>query len=108
MSHKSDDNCVNELIEEVVSHLTATWPGLLQEWQADLKAMDRRERAVALVTRDCNECGTQVRVGAIMNPLSPNRPAGDRAYCAHCKKVTHSPVVAVHGLRITDTDEEAA
>lgn len=104
----SDTQKVNEerLMSELDTHLKSVWPQIMKEWQDSTKAIDPRKKAIALVTRDCDECGTRVRVGAIMNRLSPNRPAGDRAYCACCKKVTHSPIVEVRGLVVTDTEDD--
>lgn len=96
-----------DLFTELDEYLKSVWPQIMHEWQESTKAIDPKKKAVALVTRDCDECGTRVRVGAIMNRLSPTRPAGDRAYCASCKHVTQSPIVEVRGLVITD-DEDAA
>lgn len=105
-----DTGKVNEeqLMSELDLHLKSVWPQIMKDWQDSTKAIDPKKKAIALVTRDCEECGTRVRVGAIMNRLSPTRPAGDRAYCACCKKVTDSPVVEVRGLAITDSEEDDA
>ncbi len=93
-------------MREVDDHLKAVWPEVMREWQDSTKAIDPRKKGIALVTRDCDDCGTRVRVGAIMNRLSPSRPAGDRAYCARCKKVTQSPVVEVRGLVVKEGAED--
>jgi hypothetical protein len=98
----SEHDTFQELVREVSDHLNEAWPMVLQDWQEQVKAIDPKKRAVALVTRDCAECGTRVRVGAVMNRLSPHRPSGDRAFCATCRTVTHSPIVEVEGLAITD------
>lgn len=106
MSEETRRELESALFAEVDTYLSDAWPTIMQEWQESIKHVDPRKRSIALVTRTCNECGTKVRVGAIMNRLSPNRPAGDRAYCAHCKKVTDSPIVEVRGLAITDVEED--
>ncbi len=98
---RSDEELVLHAADE---HLQSVWSQVMEEWQATTRHPGRRRR-VALVTRDCSECGTRVRVGALISPLSPRRPAGDRAYCASCRRVTHSPVVEVRGLVITDDEE---
>lgn len=67
---------------------------------------DSKKGTIALVTRDCKECETRVHVGVLTSPSSPNRPAGERAYCATCKKVTLSPVVALRGLLGEDEDSD--
>lgn len=103
---KFDETDHQDLFLDVSEHLEAVWPEVMRDWQAATRDLPPGKRAVALVTRDCWDCGTRVRVGAVMHPLSPTRPAGDRAYCAACKQVTHSPVVEVRGLHITDDQTE--
>jgi hypothetical protein len=104
----SDTQKVNEelLLADVDKHLKSVWPVIMHEWKESVKHLNKKERAIALITRDCSECGTRVRVGAVMNRLSPERPAGDRAFCAKCKCVTDSPIVEVRGLAITDSGDD--
>jgi hypothetical protein len=77
---------------------------VMKDWQESFKGEHSGDKTIALVTRDCTECETRVRVGAIISPLSPQRPAGERAFCAKCQMVTLSPVVEVRGLRVEDGD----
>lgn len=96
------------LMREVDEHLKAVWPEVMREWQDAAKDSKSAGRQIALVTRDCADCGTRVRVGAVISSLSPMRPAGDRAYCAHCRKVTDSPVIEVRGLVVEDDEKDVA
>jgi hypothetical protein len=86
------------LLADLEAHLKSVWPQVMTEWQASVKAANVRHKAVALVTRCCENCQTTVRVGAILNRLSPDAPAGERAYCAVCGTVTRSPIIEVRGL----------
>ena len=94
------------LMRNVDMHLKKVWPLIMKDWQESFKGEHSGDKAIALVTRDCTECETRVRVGAIISPLSPQRPAGERAYCAECERVTISPVVEVRGLKVEDGDED--
>ena len=91
-----------ELIKEVSDHLTEAWPEILQDWQNQVTGIDPKKRTVALVTRQCQDCDTQIRVGAVFNRLSTQRPTGDRAFCAECRQVTNCPIVDVHGMAIDE------
>ena len=92
------------LLADLELHLKAVWPQVMTEWQASVKAVNAKKKAVALVTRRCEECETTVRLGAILNRLSPDAPAGDRAYCAVCKIVTRSPIIEVRGLVVRNKE----
>ena len=86
------------LLKSLELHLASVWPGVMAEWQATVKAASRKTRAVALVTRCCSVCETTVRVGAMLNALTPNAPAGTRAYCSTCRIVTESPISEIRGI----------
>lgn len=94
------------LLADLEAHLKSVWPQVMTEWQASVKAVNVKKKAVALVTRCCDQCNLTVRVGAILNRLSPDAPAGDRAYCAHCLAVTRSPIIEVRGLVIRNREAE--
>ena len=92
------------LLADLEAHLKTVWPQIMTEWQASVKAVNARKKAVALVTRRCDVCQTVVRVGAVLNRLTPNAPSGDRAYCAHCLAVTRSPIIEVRGLVVRNKE----
>lgn len=90
------------LLRNVDEHLKGVWTTVMEDWKMGLVTTDSKKRSIALVTRDCTECDTRVRMGVLINPISPGRPAGERAYCATCKKVTVSPILEVRGLGFVD------
>ncbi len=92
------------LLADLELHLKSVWPQVMTEWQASVKAVNVRKKAVALVTRRCEQCETTVRVGAILSSHSPDAPAGNRAYCAYCMAVTRSPIIEVRGLVIRNRE----
>jgi hypothetical protein len=92
------------LLADLEAHLKTVWLQILTEWQASVKAVNVKKKAVALVTRRCEDCETTVRVGAILNRLSPHAPAGDRAYCAACMCVTRSPIIEIRGLVVRNRE----
>lgn len=94
------------LMHKVDSHMKRIWASVMKDWQKGLVTADSTKGTIALVTRDCTECETRVRVGVLISPLSPKRPVGERAYCAKCNKVTLSPVVEVRGLVVEDDDPD--
>ncbi len=94
------------LLKDVERHLASVWQQVMLEWQATVKSASKEKRAVALVTRRCSECDTTVRVGAILNRMSPNAPAGTRAYCATCRIVTESPILDIRGIVVSQRNPE--
>lgn len=95
-----------QLMRNVDLHLKKVWPRVMKDWKNGMITPKSDKRAIALVTRDCAECDTRVRVGAVISPLSPKRPPGNRAYCANCKKVTISPIREIRGLLVVEDEEE--
>jgi hypothetical protein len=94
------------LLKDLEQHLASVWPQVMLEWQATVKSASKDKRAVALVTRRCAECDTTVRVGAILNRLTPNAPAGTRAYCSTCRIVTESPISEIRGIVVSERSAE--
>ena len=91
-------------MRRVDTHLKKVWPVVMEEWKNGFATENSGKNPIALVTRDCSECETRVRVGVLITALSPNRPPGERAFCATCNKVTFSPVMEVRGL-VAENDE---
>jgi hypothetical protein len=94
------------LLDEVDEFLRSVWPSVMRDWQRSMTEQGKCGGAAALVTRKCRSCSKQVKFGVVIHPLSPERPAGHRSYCVHCKRVTHSQVIEVRGL-IIRSDEQA-
>ena len=94
-----------QLMRKVDIHLKKVWPLVMEDWKNGMVTPESENHAIALVTRDCAECDTRVRVGAVISPLSPKRPPGNRAYCATCKKVTISPIREIRGLLVVDDED---
>lgn len=94
------------LQNEVEEFLRSVWPSVMRDWQGWMTEKNERYCGAVLVTRKCLACHKQARLAVVANHLSPERPAGDRAYCNGCKKVTESLLLNVCGLTVHKGDSE--
>jgi len=101
MSSKKKHEAFLQLVEEISDHLNEAWPLVLRDWQQQVREMEYEKLLesslgrLALVTRQCGQCGIEGRLGQIV--INERMLAG-RAFCRPCRQVCDGQITDIEYL----------